>query len=371
MKKLLLIIATVFFIQVCNAQADSLYLGQTPPGNTPVLFAPGMVSTDGYNEHTLSVSPDGNEIYFTRDPGYNTMLVIRHDTIWDSPISAGFTGREAIFSPDGSKIFYNDGDIWYIEKNGDTWSSPTKLGSNINTTAHEYYASATNDGTLYFSRIDADHAHIYKSKYKNGQYLVAERLPSPINLNSCNNYHPFVSPNGDYIVYNSNRSGGFGGADLYISFQKENGDWSNAINLGDNINSSQYDLCPVFSPDLKYLFFTRYNASTGEGDVYWVSSSIIDSLKNDTNKTSINQSVWENIQAFPNPTTGKYTISFNTVPPQQAFVEIFNLQGNLVFSETFHKTAAASIDLKGFQDVTYIIKVIADGAGFEEKVLKE
>jgi len=272
----------IFFISVFQAfsqTTSSDYLGLTPPSNKPVLFAPGIISTVGNNEHTLSVSPDGNEIYFTRDPDKKTMFVTRHDSTWSTPASASFTGREAIFSPDGSKLFFNDGDIWYKEKKGDNWSSPIKLGTAINTTAHEYYASVSNDGTLYFSRIDADYAHIYESKLINGHYSEAKRLPSTINLDSCNNYHSFISPNGDYIIFNSNRAGGFGGVDIYVCFKKANGDWGNAINVGGEVNSTLFDLCPVLSPDEKYIFFTRYNGETKEGEVYWIFSSIIDRLK--------------------------------------------------------------------------------------------
>jgi hypothetical protein len=263
-----------------NNTSSSNYLGLTLPGNTPVLFAPGTISTAGNNEHTLSVSPGRKEIYFTRDPIRKTFVVKRQGNTWSDPVQAVFTGREAIFSPDGSQLFYNNGDIWCIEKKGDDWSSPIKLSSAINTKAHEYYASVSNDATLYFSRIDTDYAHIYESKLENGQYLESKRLPSPINLDACNNYHSFISPKGDYIIFNSNRAGGFGGADLYICFKKASGDWSDAINFGNGINSDLFDLCPIVSPDGKCFFFTKYNASNKEGDIYWVSSGIVDSLRN-------------------------------------------------------------------------------------------
>lgn len=262
-----------------NNRSGSNYLNLTAPGKTPVLFAPATISTVGNNEHTLSVSPDGDEIYFTRDPLRRTFVVKRQGNAWGNPVQAAFTGREAIFSPNGSRLFYNDGDIWYVEKKGNDWSSPAKLGPAVNTAAHEYYASVSNEGTLYFSRIDADYAHIYASELENGQYLMAKRLPSPINLDSCNNYHPFIAPKGDFMIFNSNRTGGFGGADLYICFKMTNGNWGEAINLGSEINSDAFDLCPIVSPDGKYFFFTKYNVTMKEGDIYWVSAASIDVLR--------------------------------------------------------------------------------------------
>ena len=65
------------------------YLGQTPPGSTPVIFAPGIVSTAGKNEHTLSFSPDGTEMFLTRDPDRVTMVMRRQENgEWTEPQTA-------------------------------------------------------------------------------------------------------------------------------------------------------------------------------------------------------------------------------------------------------------------------------------------
>ena len=61
-----IIISTVIIFSNCNRQVDfpalkGPYLGQKPPGNTPELFAPGIVSTRHY-ENSITLSPDGNEI---------------------------------------------------------------------------------------------------------------------------------------------------------------------------------------------------------------------------------------------------------------------------------------------------------------------
>lgn len=88
-----------------------------------------------------------------------------------------------------------------------------------------------------------------------------------------------ISPNEDYILFNSQRAGGIGGADIYISFKNGKGDWLPAVNMGKIVNSSLYDLCPALSPNGKYLFFTRYNDAQNSGNIYWVSSAIIDELK--------------------------------------------------------------------------------------------
>jgi hypothetical protein len=253
------------------------YLGQTPSGSTPVIFAPGVVSLAGKNNHTLSFSPDGTELFFTRDPDGVTMVMRREENgEWTEPRIAPFRGREAIFSPDGNRLYFNDGDIWFVERTPDGWSRLQSVGSPVNSSEHDYYASVTRDGTLYFSRIVAERARIFRSRLVDGQYSEVEELGPPINTSS-HSYHPFIAPDESYLIFNSQRPGGYGGADLYISFRREDGTWSEPRNLGDTINSSDYDLCPIVSPDSEYFFFTRHRA--GVGDVYWVDSGFIEQLR--------------------------------------------------------------------------------------------
>ena len=68
MKKLaLLSLALIAFFNIGNSQpipVDSLYFGQTPPGNTPKVFAPGIVSVSSTKENVISFSPDGTQIFF-------------------------------------------------------------------------------------------------------------------------------------------------------------------------------------------------------------------------------------------------------------------------------------------------------------------
>ena len=74
-KKLFLITATVFFIQISNAQTDSTgYFGQTPPGESAVVFAPGLISNR--DVYTIAFSPEGNELCLVWPPNlYYSKLI--------------------------------------------------------------------------------------------------------------------------------------------------------------------------------------------------------------------------------------------------------------------------------------------------------
>jgi hypothetical protein len=161
------------------------YLGQKPPGMTPEIFAPGIIST-GYNERIAAFTPDGKELYYA---------------LWGAP----------------------HGVILFTKEINGIWTKPQ----------------------------------------------VA----------------PFRK----------------GNSDLFISFMKDNGNWTKAINMGEKINSSDWEFCPTVSPDGKYLFFTSNrrlhkpyseisltydkklkildSPGNGSADIYWVDAKIIDELK--------------------------------------------------------------------------------------------
>jgi hypothetical protein len=87
-----------------------------------------------------------------------------------------------------------------------------------------------------------------------------------------------------------------------------------------------------------------------------------------TGITDIDEDIFE---IFPNPTSGQFTISPGSISVKETMVEIYNLQGVQVFSKTFQNTPSATIDISGHSAGIYLVKVIADGVSYEEKILKE
>jgi dipeptidyl aminopeptidase/acylaminoacyl peptidase len=67
------------------------------------------------------------------------------------------------------------------------------------------------------------------------------------------------------------------GADLFVSCRRPAGSWSTAVNLGRDVNSGGHDLCPIVSPDGKYLFFLSNRE--GESAVYWVDIGVVERLR--------------------------------------------------------------------------------------------
>ena len=292
-----------------NTQQDNFprligpYLGQKPPGMTPEIFAPGIVSTEHHEHSAPTFSPDGNEIYwsvfYNKKPPQVILYMKNLNGEWSKPTVAEFSGKfsdgSPFISPDGKRLFFdsnrpvnkndtikNDPDIWMVEKSGSRWGKPVNLGRKVNSLSFDGSPSVSMNGNLFFlsERNDSFGKHdIYYSKFDSGDYIYPVNLGIKINTEDYEDY-PFIAKDESYILFcGSNRKDGFGLGDLYISFKNSNGDWENPINLGNKINSKFDDRFPAVSPNNKYLFFV--SDRSGNSDIYWVDAKVIEELKSD------------------------------------------------------------------------------------------
>ena len=262
-----------------SQDASWQYLFENPPGDIPQIFGKGVVSVDEKNSHALVFSPDGRTIIFSRYPDKTSYIMTYENGKWSEPVESFFFGKEVSFSKDGNKIFYyTDSDIYFVERKGADWSEPVKMGNNINTAEAEYYPCIVNDSSIYFSRAgDWKTGRIMYSKFIDGNYAKAVDLRLPINNGGA--LHAWISPDEKYMLFNSPRTGSFTQNDIWVSFKKNDGTWTNPKNAGEIINSgADAILCPTVSPDGKYLFFTKLNFSTKACYIYWVSTKFLHEL---------------------------------------------------------------------------------------------
>jgi len=265
------------------------YLGQTPPGTQPVLFAPGIVSSAAAMEFAVTFSPDGKEMYFTRrkDGGFNTLMVSRLEKDgWTMPQEAdfakGFPGNEPFITPDGSRLYFGSdrtkpGDdrptygIWVVERTASgAWGEPRYHGPGM-------YVSTARNGNLYMTDVASLIARdrpVVVYPWSGDHYGAPQRVGGGVNA-PVNADHGYIAPDESYILFDSsNRPGGQGGeGDLHVCFRKPDGSWGEALNLGDAVNTPGTNFCPSISPDGKYIFYSTCR------DIYWVSTKILDDLK--------------------------------------------------------------------------------------------
>ena len=140
----------------------------------------------------------------------------------------------------------------------------------------EFYPIVTSSGNLYFNsqREGPGTNNIFRSSTEQGQYGPAEKLPLPIN-SEYRELDAYISPAEDVIIFSSERPGGYGGSDIYVSFFGEQG-WTYPQNLGAEVNSSASEYGAMPSPDGRYLFFT--SGREGNEDIYWISAEIVEAL---------------------------------------------------------------------------------------------
>ena len=122
---------------------------------------------------------------------------------------------------------------------------------------------------------------ILRSRLINNDYVASEKLPFPINTDNEMDGSPFISPDESFLLFSSQREGS-AGDDIFICFRNKDDSWTDAYNLGKKINTDRNESLPILSPDGKYLFFTRGDGphvQNREIDIYWVSSSVIDSIR--------------------------------------------------------------------------------------------
>ena len=278
------------------------YLGQKPPGKTPEVFAPGLIST-GDNDGLYTFLKGGTFCIFDRSSSeenrvYQTFFMQIKNGVWTKPVLTRFTKKKSDdtipWLPDENSMLFSSAqsskgigksdkgyNIWIVRLTDSGLSNPRMFFPPINSDYNDIFPTVTKNGTMYFfSNRDDNYTNedIYRSRLVDGKYREVERLASPVNTEN-DEIDPFIACDESYLIYCSKTLEGFGGYDLYISFQRSDGSWTDPINMGEGINSSGYDWIPYVPPDGKYFFFNSDRA--GSADVYWVDASIIEDLKPD------------------------------------------------------------------------------------------
>lgn len=209
------------------------YLGQKPPGITPEVFAPEIVSTLEYTEIGCTFSPNGEEFYFSRFTQTRDIWVCRlKDNVWQKPEPAPFNTNYREMSPhvtaDGSSLFFvstrphpqRKGDpknwsMWVTTKTSNVWAEPQYIGTGI-------YLTSSNISNIYLSYFTNGSFVIGQTRFVNGGFSEIIKIKGDINSPYFDN-HPCIAPDESYIVFESNRPGSHRGEntfDLYVSYKK-------------------------------------------------------------------------------------------------------------------------------------------------------
>ena len=241
-------------------------------------FADGVISNNGV--FGLTLSRDGKTAVFVNSRrGRDTLTIVESEFVkgkWSKPVSSSFSPKPGIwkdidpfFSPKGDLLLFNstrptpanpsgnDFNVWAVRRTDRGWGNPFPLDA-INSNGPDFYATMSSNGNIYFSSRRSEGrglSDIYLSVYRDGEYLTPVLLGDSINT-TFDDANPYISPDEDFIIFLSDRPGGAGDSDLFISFSTENG-WSTPKNLGNEVNTNDAEFCPFYHSKSKTLYFGR------------------------------------------------------------------------------------------------------------------
>lgn len=156
--------------------------------------------------------------------------------------------------------------IYFSKSSNGSWQKMKSIGNKINTDESEILIGLSKDGNELYVQPDsyASYMDLYKSEKVKNRFRELEGMGKSVNTKGVE-CGASTSISKDTLYFASDREGGFGGMDIYMSIKLPNGEWGIPTNLGDVINSEENENYPNISNDGKTLYFcsTGYNSMGG------------------------------------------------------------------------------------------------------------
>ncbi|MBC8468555.1 MAG: PD40 domain-containing protein [Planctomycetes bacterium] len=220
--------------------------------------------------------------------------IAKADFVFGEPTNLGPTVNSSAFdggpiiSADGLELYFNSTrpggsgsfDIWVTNRETiqDPWGEPVNLGPTINSSYMDANNGISADGLSLFLFSDRPGGSGSLDIWVITRANISESWGEPMNLgptvnSSANDGGPFISADGLSLFIESDRPGGYGGNDIYVSTRATTDDpWGEPVNLGPRVNSSVWDWYPSLSADGLSLFFTSLRSGGLGGDDIWVTT---------------------------------------------------------------------------------------------------
>jgi outer membrane protein OmpA-like peptidoglycan-associated protein len=178
----------------------------------------------------------------------------------------------------GINEYFEDIYISYRQPNG-KWSAALNMGEPVNTKDHDANSGLSADGTKFLIYIGKNNGDLYESQLLGDKWSTPEAMNKNINTEKYHESSACYAPNGKAVYFVSDKPGGIGDRDIYISYKDSKGKWGEAVNLGPTINTKYGEEGVYIHPDGKTLYFSSQgHKGMGGYDVY-------KSVYNDSTKT--------------------------------------------------------------------------------------
>ena len=209
-------------------------------------------------------------------------------------VNSFYTELLPVISPDGNTLYFvrdehpdNKGsqDIWYCTKLSDgTWSKAIHLGAPLNNDKANFVASVTPDGNkvLLGGTYLKDGSRGISFSNKNARGIWNDPVKVDIrNYYNRNDYNEYcMSNSGKVILMTVERDDTYGDKDVYVSFLKDDGSWTEPVNLGPVVNTACGETSPFLAADDKTLYYSTKGFPTfGSNDIF-MTKRLDDTWKN-------------------------------------------------------------------------------------------
>jgi outer membrane protein OmpA-like peptidoglycan-associated protein/tetratricopeptide (TPR) repeat protein len=170
-------------------------------------------------------------------------------------------------------------DIYITTKTADgKWSKAENMGEPVNSSDHDANSGLSADGTKFLVYIGKNNGDLYESTLIGDKWSKPEALNKNINTDKYHESSACYSPDGNALYFVTDKPGGFGDRDIYVSNKDAKGKWGEAVNLGPVINTKYGEEAVYIHPDGKTLYFSSQgHKSMGGFDIF--KSVYNDSLK--------------------------------------------------------------------------------------------
>lgn len=297
MKKMRLLPVIVYTLLAACAQkstnfwdSPNAYLGQTPPGNVPVKFAPALINdTPFFSMDRSAFSADGKEFYYDRNNTWfsskdASIQTFRFDgTRWVGPTLVIHQLYAPSFSQDGNTMYLiggGKGGVSKIHRTATGWDTATTY---IKRSYGMYDFMMTNSGNMYAATNIKGSINDY-SCYdiavmpSVGKDTTIQTLGKPVNTPGFDGDF-FIAPDESYMVLSAKEHPDYE-CEIFISYHKKDGRWTNPKSLGPEINNGlAHRWGEYVTPNNKYLFYS-YGHGPQDCALYWVRfDSLLENLK--------------------------------------------------------------------------------------------
>ena len=217
--------------KINESKTDALEAIQLFQDFQQIVVTKLAILNSGYDDHTPIPDASGQMIFFTSK-------------------RKGGTGKAK--SPEGK--YYEDIYVW--NRNLGLWSKPYNIGPPVNTESHEATAGLSPDGkTLFIFKADKKSAgDLYVSFLNDTLWSTPKLLGKNINKKRSREQHAAISPDGNTLFFSTDRVGGQGNSDIWISKKKDDGTWGKAYSA--SFNTKHDEGSPFLLEEGRVLYFS-------------------------------------------------------------------------------------------------------------------